>query len=570
MYRNIGRIGVAAVVGALWIGGCTGDIGDGGAPALPEGVEPSEAPLMKLSTRQYRNTVRDLLEASGLGSVLATVQPFVDSVPDDSTETFSGLDGRIATEHMNGYFNVARAVGDAVEADTALLEAVAGSCATESSLSASCVDGFLDGFGRRAFRRPLTAEEKARYAELNDGVRPPAEAIRAMVLTFMMSPPFLNHLEVAGPAFEGERVFQLTNFELASRLSYLFWETMPDDELLDAAANGSLATDEGYAAAVDRIFEDPRTQETLWQFWTEWFRLDRFAGFQSSRPAFQALAEGENVGEPGRDHYGDMVQEVRDLTNLIAWDREGTMADLLSTDASVTSSEDLAKLYGVDPYSGSGDYGALPAGERAGILQRAALLANPLEQTNPFHRGAFIRRYILCDALPSPDPNALPPGSLDPPPLDVTSTTRERFEAKVVDNPLCEGCHGSFSDIGYVFEAYDALGRYREIEKVFDEQNGDLLGELPIDTSAPAQIEYSDETLVEGPADLNQRIIESGKVQSCLAKQYFSFAMRRKPGNASGDTGLRAEMAVPEATLKAVFKQVALHPSFKIRKVGSP
>ncbi len=554
------------------VAGCIGSIGDGGSgdsPPLPPGTEPSEAPLMKLSTLQYRNTVTDLLTTSGLASVLPEVEPFMGSVPADGTDTFSALDNRVASEHLNAYFNVATGVGDAVEADAGLREAVAGSCATETTLTAACVDGFLTSFGRRVFRRPLTAEERAGYAELNDGQRSPAEAIRAMVVTLMLSPQFVNHLEVNGVEFQGHTdILKLTAYELASKLSYTFWQSMPDDALLAAAEDGSLATEAGYAAQVDRVFADPRTRETIWQFYREWFRLERFAGFQSTRPAFQTLAEGENVGEPGHDHYGDMVQEIDDLTALVIWEQNGTLDDLLTTNVSVTPSDDLASLYGIAPYTG-GSYPTFPDGERAGVLQRAALLANPLEQTNPFHRGAFVRRYILCDALPAPNPNDLPPGSLDPPPVDADATTRERFSAKVADNPLCEGCHGIFSDIGYVLEAYDALGRYRTIERVLDEQNGDLIAELPIDTAAPAQIDYADDGMVAGPADLNQRIVDSGKVGSCLSRQYFAFALRRELGGAAGDRDLHAQMSSPDTPLIDVFKAIALHPSFQTRKVGA-
>src|SRR5690606_22828163 len=122
---------------------------------------------------------------------------------------------------------------------------------------------------------------------------------------------------------------------------------------------------------------------------------------------------------------------------------------------SVTPSTDLAALYGVEPWSGSGPYPTFPSGERAGLLQRAALLVSNLEQTNPFHRGALVRRAILCDDLPQPDPNSLPPGALDPPPFDASQTTRERFQQKIEGNGLCENCHLAFSPIGYVMESFD-------------------------------------------------------------------------------------------------------------------
>ena len=297
--------------------------------------------------------------------------------------------------------------------------------------------------------------------------------------------------------------------------------------------------------------------------------------FAADRPAFKSLAAGENVGVAGHDHYGDMVQELRDLTDLFSWGRKGTLADLLTTNISVTRSPDLARLYGVAPWGGSGPYPVFPpTAPRAGLLQRGALLVSSLEQTNPFHRGSFIRRSILCDPLPRPDPNSLPPGSLDPPPPVATQTTRQRFAKKVDGNGLCQGCHQQFSDLGYVMEAYDALGRYRTTEKVFDEQTGALLKELPIDVTAPARVALDDPTPVAGPAELNSRIAQSGKVEACLSANYFRFAMRREPTANSGDACLRqqlaTELAKPTVGLADFFKQLAQHPSFRQRKVGTP
>ena len=199
-----------------------------------------------------------------------------------------------------------------------------------------------------------------------------------------------------------------------------------------------------------------------------------------------ALAAGENLGVAGHDHWGDMVQ------------RDARPDRALHLDAAAGRSRDLLTsrpvghaLRPISPTSTACRPGAAAATTRAsptaaarGILQRAALLASSLEQTNPFHRGAFIRRSILCDNLPRPDPNSLPPGSLDPPPPSTAMTTRQRYAAKVDGNGLCQTCHASFSNLGYVMEAYDALGRFRTMEKVFDEQTGALLATLPIDTTA--------------------------------------------------------------------------------------
>ena len=213
-----------------------------------------------------------------------------------------------------------------------------------------------------------------------------------------------------------------------------------------------------------------------------------------------------------------------------------------------------------------------PCDERAGLLQRAAVLVSNLEQTNPFHRGATVRRAVLCDDLPQPDPNSLPPGSLDPPPPSSAQTTRQRFQAKIEGNGLCQGCHGIFSDIGYVLESFDALGRYRTSEQIFDEQTGDKLAELPIDSVALAKITPEDLQPVTSAADLNQRLVASQKVEACMAKQYFAFASRRAPTDATLDACVVQDLAStlkdPALGIAGALRRVAQYNSFFQRKVG--
>jgi len=539
-----------------------------------KGAAPGVSPLMKLSTLEYKNTVKDLLTTVGAAAVLPSIDGLMASIPDDSlADGFRGRDNRTALEHVQGYFNVGRAVGDAVAKDPALLKAVAGGCASEPTLSASCANGFLDKFVRLAYRRPLTDADRAEYAALNDGARSPAQAIRAMLIVALSSPRFVHQVEVDGTVVASSSdLLQLTSFEIASRLSYAFWQSMPDAELMTAAEDGSLATDAGFAQQLDRVFKDPRTQETLWSFWNEWFRLEKFTGFETTRPALQALAAGESLGMAGHEHYRDMVQEVRDLTQLFTFQKTGTVADLLTTDVSVTKSSDLAQLYGVTPWSGSGDYPKLPAGTRAGLLQRAALLVSNLEQTNPFHRGALLRRSVLCDPLPQPDPNSLPPGSLDPPPPSSAQTTRQRFAAKVDGKALCQACHGGFSDLGYVLESFDALGRFRTMEQVYDEQTGEKLAELPIDTNAVAKVKPDDLAPVANAAELNQRLVTSEKVEACMAQRYFEFAARRAVSDATLDTCVVQDLAAglkdPAVGLSGSFRRLAQYSSFFQRKVG--
>lgn len=576
--RGAGAGGAAA--GAAPIAGSAGGhvppgSNPGGIDPVCDATEPGVTPLLKLSTVQYKNTVRDLLTASGAGSMLSDLEAALDSVPDDSIgDSFRALDDRISLEHVQAYFNVGVAVGNALAANAELRASVAGACAMQAAISDDCAQSFVERFAQLAYRRPLAVSEVAELTELSDGQRTPAETVRAIAIVVMSSPRFVNHVENDGQAIGSDELLQLSAYEIASRLSYLFWQTMPDEELFAAAADGSLATETGFSVQLDRVFHDDRTRETMWQFWNEWLRLEKFTGFETTRPGFEALAEGEQIGEAGHEHYADMVQEVRDLTELFTFERVATMADLLETDESVTQSPDLARLYGAEPWSGSGAYPHMPAGTRAGLLQRAALLVSNLETTNPFHRGALVRKSLLCDPLAQPDPNALPPGSLDPPPVTSDQTTRERFQAKVEGNATCNACHSQFSAIGFALESFDALGRYRTTERVFDEQTGEQLAELSIDGSGITRISAGDEMPVMDAAELNERIVQSEKVEACVAQKYFSFALRRTPTAESIDActvdDLTAALKDPATGLSEAFARIARQSSFFMRKVGAP
>jgi hypothetical protein len=564
----------APAAGGGAAGGRGGAGGAGGVTAMPvcqATADPGPTPLFRLSTVQYRNTVRDLLAMSGVAVVTDELKEPLAAIPEDSTVSFRGMDNRISADHVAGAFQVATAAADAITGRPERLAAFAGACAMTAPLAPKCLDDFLASFGRRALRRPLAADELTSYRSLNDGARSPAEVFRAATVLFMTSPRFLNHLELEGTPVSGrEDLLALTSYEIASRLSYTFWQSMPDEALLAAAAAtgaDALTADAGFGRQLDRVFADPRTRQTIWQFWNEWLRLESFTGFASSRPAWKSLAAGESLAP---EAYGEMVQELRDLTELFTWQRKSALRDLLQTDLSVTRSPGLAHLYQVAPWTGGGDFPRLTDG-RAGLLQRAALLVGTLETTNPFHRGSLVRRAILCDPLPRPDPNSLPPGSLDPPPPSAVETTRQRY-ARKTENALCNTCHSQFNDIGFVLESFDALGRFRTTEKVFDEKNGMLLAELPIDARAVARVELDDSRPVAGPAELNQRIAESKKVEACLAANYFRYVLRRDEGAASSDgcviADLAAALAQPEVGLAEVWKRIATTPAFRRRKVA--
>src|SRR5262245_12988399 len=206
--------------------GCVGQIGDGGA-GTDVGERPSASDMRRLTAEQYRRTVGDLFAGMAIDVDLVAGIALA-KIPADGTQSggYTRMDTRLAPPHVDAYFDVADAFGREVEANPDARSAVIGDCANDAALTNECIDGFLDTFALRAFRRPLDAEERDRFHAMNDGTHDGPELARGLVFATLMSPQFLYHVEVRGPSIDGDDRFLLDGYALASRLSYHFWNSM--------------------------------------------------------------------------------------------------------------------------------------------------------------------------------------------------------------------------------------------------------------------------------------------------------------------------------------------------------
>ncbi len=532
------------------IGGCASD----GA---------SISPLRRLSERQYRNTLRDVFAPAGIDVETEVADELTRIPPDDGELSFRIVDARVSEMHARAWYRLASALSQTVTSDPAKLAAVAGDCATVAAPTAACIDAFLDDFGLRAFRRPLDATERAHYQDIAAGAPDGVEAMRSIIFSLLLAPPFLYHVEVAGEGDDAN--FELDGYALASRLSFHFWQSTPDAELLAAAADGSILTDEGYAAQLDRVFEDSRTQITVERFYDEWLQLGWMTQFPDT-PAFATFAEGTTIGDPDADHIAAAQAEIHALVRHYTFANDGTLADVLLTDRVFTTSPHLAALYGSEVWDGTSDPPAMPAGQRAGIVTRVGFLLTGDQESHPMHRGASIRRRLMCEELPTPDPAQLPPGALDQPPVTEDQTTRQRYEAKTAD-AVCAGCHSTINPPGFVLEQYDAIGRFRTEELVIDSLSGEVLATLPIDSSATPRLDGSD-TVVSTATDLSQQIVDSGKLEGCFAKQYFRATFGRNEDESDACViGQIETTLVDGGSVRDALREIAAAPLFRSRRV---
>jgi hypothetical protein len=572
--------GASSATGGSGASMAAGGSGGNGAPPVapvtfscdPAAV-PASPPLRRLTRVQYENTVRDLLTfalgdredalavETSLASTLAALPPDERPKTDDPRGSYRRLDQGVAQSHVDGWYNVGARVG-AQLASAANLERVVGECAGESSGAATCVDEFIQRFGARTLRRPLTSDEVTFYRGFYGATSAIDAAGFADVIAGLMSAPeFVYQIESGAAAAAGQaQVFELSAYELASRLSYHFWNTMPDQELWERAADGSLLDASEYQRQVDRLFADSRSKAAARDFFREWLKLEDLPPLdEANGVAIYDAFTGDD--RPTSMLNANMNNEVLDLLDHLSWQEPAGIDELLTTQLIFPKTDDLASLYGVET---SNTPVLAPKGQRPGLFTRAAFLATGSERTRPIKKGVFMRENVLCDHIDAPPANA----QQNLPELDPALTTRQMVEA-ITETGACAGCHLAFiNDLGFPFEAYDALGRYRESERMFD-QDGEVIATEPVDTSSMPQIHDGDETEVANTAELMDLIVASNKAPACLARHYFRYSFGRWENVAADGCALERlrTSLVDSSTLSAMLREVALAPEFRRRTI---
>jgi hypothetical protein len=541
--------------------GCLGTIDAG--PARERGYEGPvtcevpvavEAPMRRLSRVEYDHVVADLL---GTSTRLGAAFP-----PDDGTIGFEvgvGVSDALARDYLDAAEALAaEAALDLAALDPTLARCTAGAPPTGTAGEA-CAAEFVSSFGRRAYRRPLTADERTELVGIfrsgRDLASDPAagfgEGIELVVNAVLVSPHFLYRME---PTPEGARpgdVVPVEGYALASRLSFFLWRSMPDDELLDAAEAGELTSADDVEAQARRMIEDPRFERSHGDFFRQWLGLDRL----------RSLAKDTAVYPMWNDDVRDALAASLEASLDEAMET-GSLDDLVRGGFAYVD-ETSAPLFGVTIPSGArpargGLYRVpVPAGERAGLFTHPALLAllGKANQSDPIHRGVFVRTRLLCGVL------APPPGDVDltAPELDPGLTTRERFDAHR-DEPRCAGCHQRIDPIGYGFEHYDGIGRFRADE-----------GGLAVDASGDLYEAGDASGPFDGAIELSDRLAESDTFHACVAAQMFRFASGRVETRADGCTTgpLRERFAASGYDLRELMVALTQSDDFLHRRVGA-
>ena len=480
--------------------------------------------LRHLTQLQYANTVRDLL-----GIQLSDTSESADS---DVGGFPANAGDFVGAQHATRFQLSAESLAEGADLER-LLDCDA------SNIDSNCASRFVESFGRRAYRRPLSAEEISRYEMLFEAGRTEQDAedgVRRVIAAMLQSPYFLYLVELGET---GEGLFRLTGYELASRMSYLLWNSMPDEALLTAAPQ--LANADTRREQARRMLQDSNAQRSVMRFFEHWLGIDEI---QNAPLSDQEYPEFDD------DFADDLRGDLLELIRRVVFEGDAKLSTLLSATHSYPSAA-MRETYGLPEPAADGRV-QWPTSERSGLLTHPAVLAvHGRQGIVPVARGLFIRRKIFCQGVPSP------PADVDiSAPEENGGNPREQWSEHVA-NPTCASCHNYIDPLGWPFEEFDQLGRHREqYEGWTIESHGELVG-TDVDG------------VVSGAVELSQRIAESQYVQACVAQHFFVYAHGREVSDID-ECALReitTAFADSGGDLKQLLVELIGASSFEMRRV---
>jgi hypothetical protein len=514
--------GTGSGVGSSTGSGSPGTPGAPGSPSSPQlaslspqGLkncmqpDPGRSPLRRLSLTEYATTIQDLLGVN-TSSVLSSFPP--DQLLATQGAGFSNNADALEVSALlaNAYQTAAETFATAAVGNLSSLET---SCSLATG-GDTCAQTFIASFGRRAFRRPLTAAEQTTYLGLyHTGMTAPegstvSDGISLVIDTFLQSPNFLYRVEhgnTSAPTATAT-VVPVTDLEMATRLSYFFWGSEPSDALLNVAVNGQLHTAAQISAEITTMLTDPRAKTAVTNFNSEWLTISAIGGI-SPDPNF--------VPGVGAMIPGELQQETQTFVDNVFWN-DGKTDTLFGANYTYVN-PDLAKFYGLTVPSGTGATSfvqvMLDPTQRAGVLTLGGIQAANAKQnqTSPVLRGKFVREQILCQEVPSPPAGIV----ITPPTVTPGTTTRQRF-AQHESQALCASCHVQMDGLGLGFEHYDPAGRWRDLDQGLPiDDSGQITGGTDVDGAFNVGVE------------LAKKFSQSESVRQCVVKQFFRYANGR-------------------------------------------
>lgn len=545
---NTGTPGTPGVPGAGDTGlsgtpsGSAGSPGTGTTCSAADASQAQFRVLTRLNRAEYDNTVRDLLGDTSHAALSALPADFGDGAFDNNAAALN-----IDPALTQTYSQLAETLAEAAVATGSPGRALVFTCKTTD---AACAKQIASDFATRAWRRPLQAGEVDKLVALYTSTRTAGfsfdEGVQMVIEGALMSPNFLFRPELDQVA-DAATTHPVNAYELATRLSYFLWSSMPDTALTAAAASGELTTQAGLQTQVARMWTSPNAEAFYQRFPGQWLHTANVTvGKQPAAeiyPKFNATLKAAMEGETAR-FMREIVTSDRDFLDML--------------DAKFTYlNAPLAQFYGVSGQFTNDFVRVDLTGntQRGGILTQASFLTvtSPSERTSPVMRG----QWVLARMLNSPPP----PPPMNIPPLDAqTSTTpqtvRQKMTAHAV-NPACAVCHTLMDPIGFGLENYDGIGQFRTTDAgMMVDASGQLAGGKAFN----------------GAIELQKLLRQDPRVPRAVVQYLISYALGRELGSADScllDETTTAFQNLDKNRMQALVKRVASLPVMQTRR-GAP
>jgi hypothetical protein len=466
-------------------------------------ISPGPAPLRRLTQVQYNNTVRDLLGD--------TTHPADLFPPDEFVGAFSNqaVAQTVSPVLAQSYQTAAESLTANALAHPELILP----CDPKTGEDA-CARLFIQKFGRRAYRRPVTdAEVAALFAvyknDRADGNADFNDGIGAVLETILQSAPFLYRPEFGAAVNSG--TVALTSYEIAARLSYTLWNSLPDSQIDAAADADQLQTPEAIAAEARRMLADPKALMSLHDFFDQWLGVLSLPTVNKDASLFPEFTNALQAS---------METETHAFFDYVMGTAGASMEALLTAPVSFLD-KNTGPLYGVSGLSDVPQMVMLDPSQRAGILTQPSLMAiySHSNQTSPVPRGKFVRERLFCEDLPPPPPGLV----ITLPEVQPGSTARQRF-AIHDSNVACSPCHVRMDPIGFGFEHMDPIGRYRTLDQG-----------LPVDSAGHLSANGIEKDFCSVP-ELSRLLLGSPEVDACIVTEWFRYASGRSETDADACT----------------------------------
>lgn len=374
-----------------------------------------------------------------------------------------------------------------------------------------CVEEIVSTLAARAFRRPLAEEDIAeRLAYYDDGRSNGGDfeqGIEYAIAGILASPYFLYRSEESPPDIVAGGSYRITDLEIASRLSFFLWNSVPDDELRAIAARGELREPKMLRVQIERMLADPRAETLASNFAYQWLQLDKLDDLEPDRTLFPHVSRNN-------DQRANFLKEITLFVHSV-FREDRSVVDLLGASHTFLN-ESLATHYGINNVRGDGFRRVeLEDSARFGLLGKGAVLlaTSYPNRTSPVLRGAYVLENIIGAPPPAPPPNV--ETNLDAPSRGGNSVTvREKLAAHST-SPACHACHGSIDPLGFALESFDVDGTWRERDRMAQKPI-DTLGTLP------------DGARLQGPDGLREALLrEPRRFAQMLTERLLTYAVGR-------------------------------------------